>query len=51
MAITLEWAAESEERRRDLRERYLTLARAWCAHAGLNIQAITLADISTRAGA
>ncbi len=51
MAITLEWAAESEERRRDLRERYLTLAGAWCARAGLSMQAITIADISIRAGA
>jgi hypothetical protein len=50
MVITLEWAAESEERRRDLRERYLALAATWCARTDLDMQSVTIADISTRAG-
>ncbi len=37
MIITLEWAAESEERRRELRERYLALTTAWCADMGLGL--------------
>jgi hypothetical protein len=50
MVITLQWAAESEERRRDLRERYLALAAAWCARTDLSMQCVTIADISIRAG-
>lgn len=46
MIITLEWAAESEERRRELRERYLALTTAWCADMGLGPRTVTLADIS-----
>jgi hypothetical protein len=45
MAITLQWAAESEERRRDLRERFLAATVAWCAKAGLDPAVVTLSDI------
>lgn len=45
MAITLQWAAESEERRRDLRERFLTAVRAWCARAGLDPATVTLSGL------
>lgn len=45
MAITLRWAAESEERRRDLRERFLKLASDWCARAELDPATVTLSGI------
>jgi hypothetical protein len=45
MAITLRWAAESEERRRDLRERFLTGVASWCARAGLDPGAVTLSGL------
>ena len=46
MAIALRWAAESEERRRELRERFLAATRAWCARAGLDPATVTLSAIS-----
>jgi hypothetical protein len=45
MAITLRWAAESEDRRRELRERFLAATRAWCARAGLDPATVTLSAI------
>jgi hypothetical protein len=50
MVITLEWAAESEERRHDLRERYLHLAAAWCARTDRRMDDITIAGIYASAG-
>ena len=45
MAITLRWAAESEERRRELRERFLAATRAWCARAERDPATVTLSSI------
>jgi hypothetical protein len=45
MAITLRWAAESEERRRELRERFLAVTRVWCARAERDPVTVTLSGI------
>ena len=41
----LEWAATSEERRKEIRERYLALARAWAAAAPRPFAALTAAGL------
>ncbi|MHB1592757.1 MAG: PEP/pyruvate-binding domain-containing protein [Streptosporangiaceae bacterium] len=41
----LEWAATSEERRKEIRERYLALARAWAAAAPLSFASLTAACV------
>jgi hypothetical protein len=45
MALLLGWAADSEERRKELRERFLTAAHAWCDLTGADPGRITAADL------
>ncbi|ORT47317.1 hypothetical protein [Frankia sp. KB5] len=45
MALLLGWAADSEERRKELRERFLTGAHSWCDLTGADPCRITAADL------
>ncbi|WP_160323703.1 hypothetical protein [Frankia sp. BMG5.23] len=45
MALLLGWAADSEERRKELRERFLTAAHAWCYLTDTDLSRITAADL------
>ncbi len=45
ISLLLEWAATSEERRKEIRERYLALARAWAAAAPLSFASVTAARL------
>ncbi|MBL7499279.1 hypothetical protein I6A84_31880 [Frankia sp. CNm7] len=45
MALLLGWAADSEERRKELRERFLTAAHAWCDLTGTDPSRIAAADL------
>lgn len=45
MATVLRWAATCEERRHELRARYLRQVAAWCAAIGADEQAITIDDL------
>lgn len=42
-----QWAAGSEERRKELRHRYLATVRRWCASTGADPAAITTDDLLT----
>ncbi len=48
LAAVLGWAATSEERRNELRTRYLAAVGTWCAAAGLDPGQITTADLLGR---
>lgn len=41
LALILGWAADSEERRKELRQRYLALADHWCQATGIDRAALT----------
>ncbi|OHV27516.1 MULTISPECIES: hypothetical protein [Pseudofrankia] len=45
LAAVLGWAADSEERRKELRERLLATARAWCEVTNANPDRITIEDL------
>ncbi|MGH3869121.1 MAG: hypothetical protein ACRDQ4_24005 [Pseudonocardiaceae bacterium] len=45
IAIVLGWAAESEERRKVLRHRYLSAVRRWCESTGADARRITTTDL------
>lgn len=46
LAAVLSWAANSEERRNELRSRYLAAIAAWCAATGHDPGLITTADLT-----
>jgi hypothetical protein len=45
MAAVCRWAADSEERRKELRRRYFAAIRRWCAFTGADPHQITTADL------
>ncbi len=45
LSLILGWAAGSEERRKELRHRYLAAARRWCGLARADPRCITIADL------
>jgi hypothetical protein len=42
---TCQWAADSEERRKELRHRYLATVRRWCSSSGVDTGQITAYDL------
>ena len=50
MTTVCRWAADSEERRKELRHRYLAAARRWCELSDIDTTTVTTADL-IRSGA